>query len=69
MSSPSVNRIITEAALSRHLEIEINKRASTNDISELISEVENLDGNSDGIPGVSPIALDTDGVPYITVDV
>lgn len=67
MASPAVNRVVAEAALARRLADDVNKLASQNDVSKLVSDVENFDGDSDGAPGSSPIALDTDGVPYVTI--
>lgn len=66
MSEETKKRVISEAALAKRFETEINERASTADIPALIETVEahSVGGGGSFEPA---IALDTDGVPYITI--
>lgn len=66
MSESTKTRVIVEAALAKRFETEINERASTADIPALIESVETHSSSSGG--DTDPVvALDTDGVPYITI--
>lgn len=58
--SDTVKRIVAEAAVAKRFENEIHERASSADIPVL---VENAERHSPQ----SPIAFDTDGVPYLTI--
>lgn len=66
MSDETVNRVVAEAALARRHENEINKRASKATIPTLVADVKRLAPPGEG-GAASPIALDTDGVPYLTI--
>lgn len=58
----TTERVVAEAALAVKYHTQIHERASKSSIPALVDEVEK---HSTG--GPSPIALDTDGVPYITI--
>lgn len=59
----TTQRVVAEAALAKRYETDINERASKANIPALVEEVEKHTTSG----GPSPIALDTDGVPYITI--
>lgn len=61
MSDPSVERIISEAALAKRFENEINERASKADIPTLVNRVSRQNPVE--------IGIDTDDVPYLKMDI
>lgn len=67
MSDPSVERIISEAALAKRFENEINERASKADIPTLVEAVnlENPHDEDTDSTNELEIGFDTDGVPYL----
>ena len=65
MTDQTIKRVVAEAALAKRFETDINERASLADIPALVEEVEKFDAEAASV--TSPIALDTDGTPYITI--
>lgn len=66
MSDSTLNRVLAEAALAKRFETDISVRASLSDVDTLLKTVK--ENSSNNTPGVDPsVALDDDGVPYITI--
>ena len=66
MAEETIKRVLAEAALAKRLETDIIKRASISHVETLVESVEKFTSSAPG-GNDSSIAIDDDGIPYITV--